>query len=87
MRSTHDMITFKRPFNLVEIEGEQPPGTYMVVTEEEEVPGLSFMAWRRIATQIHLPAIGGQSGLEQVSDIDPRALALAMERDRQVRAP
>ncbi len=85
MRSTHDMITFRHPFTLVELEGAQPPGTYMVVTDEEEIAGLSFLAWRRISTQIHLPAIGGLSGQEQVTDIDPKTLAIAVKRDFEMR--
>ena len=85
MRSTHDMITFKYPFRLRELEAEQPAGTYMVVTDEEAIPGLSFQAWRRVVTQIHLPAIGGQSVQDQVSDIDPRALAAAVSRDLDMR--
>jgi hypothetical protein len=79
------MITFKYPFTLLELEGAQPPGTYIVVTDEEEIPGLSFLAWRRLATQIHLPAIGGSSGQEQVTDIDPRTLAIAVKRDSEMR--
>jgi hypothetical protein len=83
MRSTHDMITFRHPFELAELPGTQPPGTYMVVTDEEEIPGLSFLAWRRLVTQIHIPAIGGFSGQEQVTDIDPRKLAMAVKRDAE----
>lgn len=83
MRSTHDMITFEHPFTLLELDGVQPAGTYMVVTEEEEIPGLSFLSWRRTSTQIHLPAIGATSAQEQVSDIDPRSLATAMKSDAE----
>ena len=85
MRSTHDMITFRHAFTLGELDSAQPAGTYMVVTDEEEIPGLSFLAWRRIATQIYLPAIGGPSRQEQVIDIDPRTLAIAMKRDSDFR--
>lgn len=81
MRSTHDMIRFGHPFSLLELGAVQPPGTYMVVTDEEEAPGLSFSAWHRVSTQIHLPAIGEFRGEEQVTDIHPKSLAAAIERD------
>jgi hypothetical protein len=81
MRSSRDMVTFHHPFKLPALDTEQPAGTYMVLTEEEEIPGLSFLAWRRVATQIHLPAIGRETGQEQVVTIDPKELADARTRD------
>jgi len=81
MRSSRDMVTFHHPFILPGLDSEQPAGTYMVLTEEEEIPGLSFMAWRRGATQIYLPAIGLEIGQEQVVTIDSRELAAARNRD------
>jgi hypothetical protein len=81
------MITFHFPFALGGLDGEQPAGTYMVLTEEEEIPGLSFIAWRRVATQIYLPAIGLETGQEQVVTIDPKDLAAARQRDAQKLEP
>lgn len=83
MRSTRDMITFDHPFTLAGLEGLQPAGTYMVITEEEEVPGLSFIAWHRVATQIYLPAIGVNSSMEQAVTIDPKELAEARKHDAE----
>ncbi|MFN4140965.1 MAG: hypothetical protein ACK4HL_03915 [Aestuariivirga sp.] len=87
IRSSRDMITFHHSFSLAGLDALQPPGTYMVITEEEEIPGLSFQAWRRIATQIYLPAIGVDSGKEQVVTIDPRELAQAQKRDTEKEEP
>jgi hypothetical protein len=81
MRSTRDTITFDHPFMLAGLDGLQPSGTYTVITEEEEIPGLSFIAWRRVATQICLPAIGVASGKEQVVTVDPQDLMKARKRD------
>lgn len=83
MRSTRDIITFDHPFILAGLDGPQPSGSYMVITEEEEIPGLSFIAWRRVATQIYLPAIGMASGKEQVVTIDPQDLMKARKRDNE----
>src|SRR3954453_16425336 len=49
-RTSREAVTFARPFTLHGIDGEQPAGTYPVETDEELVPGLSFLAWRRGAT-------------------------------------
>lgn len=81
MRSSRDMVTFHHPFTLPGLENEQPAGTYMLLTEEEEIPGLSFIAWRRVATQIYLPAMGHKVGREQVVTIDSKALSDARKRD------
>jgi hypothetical protein len=87
MRATRDMITFEHPFTLGGLDGLQPPGTYMVITEEEEIAGLSFLAWRRVSSQIYLPAIGVQSGQEQVVNIDPKDLTRAQARDCEEQFP
>lgn len=81
MRSTRDVMTFDHPFTLKGLEGMQPPGAYLIITEEEELPGLSFQAWRRVSTVMYLPAMGIGNGLEQVCTIDPEELARAMESD------
>lgn len=87
MRSSRDMVTFHHPFTVPGLDTEQPAGTYMVLTEEEEIPGLTFLAWRRVATQIYLPAIGVEAGQEQVVTVDPLALAEARKRDSAKQEP
>ena len=81
MRTTRAAVTFDHPFTLKALDGMQPPGTYLVITEEEELPGLSFEAWKRVSTVMYLPAMGVGSGLEQVVTIDPEELASAVRRD------
>ena len=79
----HRLVAVLADDGLRGLDGVQPPGTYMVVTEEEEIPGLSFQAWRRVSTQIHLPAMGVQSAQEQVTTIEPQDLAHARARDNE----
>ena len=50
-------VTFRRPFILPELEGPRPAGTYRLVTDEEEISGLSFLAFRRIGTMLRLPSL------------------------------
>ena len=67
-------MTFRHPFHLVEIGSPQPPGDYRVVTDEEEILGVSFMAYRRTATHLHLPALAATGLSSQVVQVDPLAL-------------
>jgi hypothetical protein len=41
------------------------------VTEEEEIDGLSFVAFRATAMLLHLPALSTPSATQQVVDVDP----------------
>jgi hypothetical protein len=81
-RTCKKTVTFARPFFLSGIGEVQPAGVYTVVSEEEEIPGLSFSAYRRVATLISLPTSGGGTG-ERVANIDPLELQAAQERDAE----
>ena len=80
-RTTETTVTFRRPFTLLSVEGAQPAGTYRLVTEEEQIPGLSFIAFRRTATLLHLPADPVSGGTRQVVNISPDELAEALATD------
>lgn len=67
IRTTRKSVTFTRPFAFDGIDGVHPPGAYDVDTDEEMIENLSFVAWRRIATSIHLP----KGGAVQMHRIDP----------------
>jgi hypothetical protein len=81
-RTTEKIITFHRPFCLEGVDGVLPPADYRVVTDEEVIEGLSFVAYHRIATSIFLPAPSG-SAVEMVP-IDPMDLQAAQDRDAVV---
>jgi hypothetical protein len=81
MRTSRKAVTFLRSFILKDVDGDQPPGTYVVVTDEEPIPGLLFTGWRRVMTTLRLPAIGVDTGQEQVVTIDPHDLATALTND------
>lgn len=82
-RTTQTQITFRRPFRLSVLPIPQPAGTYRVVTDEDEIPGLSFQAFHRTATMLHIPAIGLSGGSSQVILVDPVELAAARAKDEQ----
>jgi hypothetical protein len=80
-RSLETTVTFLNPFSLTAIDSEQPAGTYRLVTDEEEILGLSFLAFQRTATMLHLPAISAVGQTAQVYRIDPVELAAKLEAD------
>ncbi len=80
-RTTDSLVTFRRPFNLRDIVGTQPPGTYQIETVELMIDGLSFVAFRRVSTTITLPAIGSSGARRQFVEIDPADLVAAQQRD------
>ena len=81
MRSIETMVTFRLPFVLTALETAQPAGTYRLVTEEEEIPGLSFVAFRRTAMMLHLPALPATGATQQVVSVDPVEWAAVVEAD------
>jgi hypothetical protein len=55
----------------------QPAGTYMIDIDEELIEGLSFLAYRRIATTIYVALVQGNHGSVQAIRVDPQELAAA----------
>ena len=80
-RTTETTITFTRPFQLSSFDARQPAGTYRLVIDEEEIPGLSFLAYRRTATTLHTPAISAPTGTRQVFATSAAELATALDAD------
>jgi hypothetical protein len=85
VRTSETTVTFRRPFTLPELEFPQPAGTYRVVTDEEEISGLSRVAFHRIGTTLSLPSLETRGGLEQMVSIDAGELASALAADAEER--
>ncbi len=83
MRTTTKAVTFHRPFYLKGVDRLLPPANYRVVTDEELIEGLSFLAYQRASTVIFVPAESG-CAVEMVT-IDPSDLQAAMDRDARER--
>ena len=77
MRTTRETVTFDHPFSLMAVDGLQPAGTYAIDIDEELIEGLSFLAYRRVATTIYLPLHQGHQGSVQAVRVDPRELTEA----------
>lgn len=78
LRTRRETVAFAHPFTVDGVDGAQPAGAYTVETDEEAIEGLSFMAYRRVATVIFLPLRQGGAGSFQAVRIDPRELDLAL---------
>lgn len=77
MRTTRESITFDHPFSLTAVDKPQPAGTYAVDIDDELIEGLSFLAYRRVATTIYLPLHQGSNGSVQAIRVDPQELTAA----------
>lgn len=83
IRTSRSTVTFSRPFTLGGFDEELPAGAYSVETDEELLEGISFPAYRRILTLIHLHAKPNHPGVTQTVTIDPNDLDAALKRDRE----
>ena len=82
IRTSKKTVTFKRPFVLGGFSEVLPAGSYSVETDEEPMEGISFLAYRKILTLIHLPAKSGNPGLTRTLTIDSNELEEALKRDQ-----
>ena len=80
LRTRSNIVVFKHPFLLKGVDRVLPPGGYRVVTDEELIDGLSFSAYRRVATMIFVPAQSQTSSIEMAT-VDPLDIQAAQERD------
>jgi len=87
VRTVETTVAFKHPFRLVSVDTILPAGEYRLVTDEEEIPGLSFVAHRRIATMLHTPAISVLHGDRTCLSITQSDLEAALTKDRQETSP
>jgi len=82
IRSRETTVTFRNPFELSALDHAQPVGTYRVVIDEEEISAVSFVAYRQVATMLHIPALSRPRS-SQVFTVSSGELASALEADRE----
>ncbi|WP_454748272.1 hypothetical protein [Ciceribacter selenitireducens] len=71
-------VHFDRPFALFGLEGLQPAGDYQVQDDEEQITGISWLAYKRTATVIEIRAGLTTSRIA----VDGDELEAAMARDQ-----
>lgn len=79
-RSKTRTVNFQRPFTLSGLGGMQPPGDYQVQDDEEQIPGIAWLAYRRVATLIDI--ISGPT-ISRIA-IDNADLQAAIDKDRAI---
>ena len=80
-----ETVTFRHPFKLSGLDEAQPPGDYLIETEEELIEYLSFPAYRRLWTSIRLAGRPHTRELSRVLNIDPEELAAVLAADASER--
>jgi hypothetical protein len=80
-RTLSKTIVFSRPFLLKGVDRLLRAGDYRVVTDEELIDGLSFPAYRRIATMIFVPSQSHRASSIEMVTIKPQDLQAAQDRD------
>ncbi len=81
LRTTETTVTFRRSFKLTSIDTLQPAGTYRLVIDEEEILGLSFLAFQRTGTTLHIPASSSANRRDQAFPVNAGELAAALQAD------
>lgn len=81
MRTRKETVTFERPFALSGLDGIRPAGVYDVETDEMLVEGVSFPAYRRLATWIRVPMKPDRPWVTEILNVDPKELDAALMRD------
>ena len=82
IRTTRTTVSFGNPFTLVNLEGIQPAGEYVVLIDDELIEGLSRTAYRRVATLLQTPAVSASQRLTQSFAISQTELDAALMKDR-----
>jgi hypothetical protein len=85
IRSRRETVTFKHPFLIRGVDRLLPAGSYEVITDEEMIEGLSFAAFRRIATMIEVPAKAPSSHAMEMISIGSVDLSDAQRIDASAR--
>ncbi|MDI9848837.1 hypothetical protein QM467_12290 [Rhodoblastus sp. 17X3] len=83
--ATETTVTFKRSFSLPELDQPQPAWTCRVITDEEEISGLSFVAFRCIATMLRFPSLPTAGRREETVNIDANEFSTALTADEKSR--
>ncbi|MFK3854622.1 hypothetical protein [Agrobacterium pusense] len=83
-RTTISEITFAHAFVLSSLVAPLDAGTYRLVVDEELIEGLSFTAYRRVATHLEIPAISAQTVKRQFLQVSSAEIDDAIRKDAEL---
>jgi hypothetical protein len=81
-RTRTETLTFSNSFRLTGLDEQIPAGTYEVEIEEERLGDVSFPAYRRVLTLLHLGSTPLSPGTTRTVSTDQQALDTAIAHDR-----
>ncbi len=81
-RTMQSTVMFHHPFRLPGLIGPQPPGTYRLVINQEEVHGVSFVTFHTALIVLEIPTSGGSAVLQV--PIRPATLDQCVRGDRRL---
>lgn len=81
-RTRHRTIHFNAPVILDGLEDPLVPGDYELNEDEELIEGISWLAYRRIATFITLPPTVANGNVSRMMPVDADAIEELLRRDR-----
>ena len=82
-RTTRTVVCFSSTFELPNVDAPLSAGSYRVDHDEESIESVSWLAWRRVGSFIHLPGIGQHGVTHQVVPVNPADLDAALQKDQK----
>ena len=80
-RTQHRTIHFNAPALLDGLEYPLEPGDYEVNEDEELIEGISWLAYRRVATFITIPPTSANGNVSRMLPVDADAIEELLRRD------
>lgn len=74
-RTTRHTLTFAKAFTIEGVEREQPAGAYQIEFDEEQIDGISFLAYRRVATRLRLAQDPDHPGITEIVEVPAAQVA------------
>ena len=81
-RTIKTTVTFHEPFRLAGSDEELPAGDYVMKTDEEVIEGLTWLAYRRVATFLNIPSVSTQSLFRRVVRVQPSDIDAILAKSR-----
>ncbi len=82
IRTSSKFVIFNHPFEIGSLPEVQPAGSYQIDIDEEMIEGLSFVAYKRVLTVIHLHSKNKLRSLTRALTISAKDLETALQKDK-----
>lgn len=82
-RQVETEITFAHPFLLDALACALDAGTYRLTVDEEEIPGLSFVAYRAVSAHLEIPSIEQKGARRQYLQVSTGEIEAVLLKDKR----